>query len=176
MLVHKTATNAVLVATALFVWLGGMGIATPPALSTVPVSSTKQSASSLQAIEQAVFAQINQHRQSRGLSPLTLDERISQQARSHSQAMAQRRRLNHDGFNARLNAIGRSIPFRSGAENVAYNQGFSDPARRAITGWLNSQGHRENIEGAFNLTGIGVARSSRGEYYFTQIFVAPRSR
>jgi uncharacterized protein YkwD len=32
-------------------------------------------------------------------------------------------------------------------------------------------GHRKNIEGPYEVTGIGVARNAQGEVYFTQIFV-----
>lgn len=60
------------------------------------------------------------------------------------------------------------------AENVTYNQGFSDPVTQAVDGWLKSTGHRQNIEGNFTLTGIGLAKNSSNEYYFTQIFVLER--
>ncbi len=172
------STQAVTLGAALLVWLGGhqtqgnAGVA--PSSLPQPSSLEKQSDVSLQALEQAIYAQINQYRQQRRLPPLSLDERISQQARSHSQAMAQQGQINHDGFGDRLRAINRVIPYSSGAENVAYNQGFADPTTRAVQGWINSTGHRQNIEGSFNMTGIGVAKNSRGEYYFTQIFIRRR--
>ncbi|WP_231590801.1 CAP domain-containing protein [Hymenobacter terrenus] len=40
-----------------------------------------------------------------------------------------------------------------------------------VNGWLNSPGHRANIEGNFTRTGIGVATSSTGRIYSTQIFI-----
>jgi uncharacterized protein YkwD len=45
----------------------------------------------------------------------------------------------------------------------------------AVDGWLGSPHHRENIEGNFDRTGVGIARSGDGTYYYTQIFIA-RSR
>jgi len=39
-----------------------------------------------------------------------------------------------------------------------------------VDGWLNSPGHKKNIEGNFTLTGIGYARDHKGNIYFTQIF------
>jgi uncharacterized protein YkwD len=54
---------------------------------------------------------------------------------------------------------------------VAFNQGHRDPAAVAVQGWLESPGHRENIEGPYELTGVGVASNAKGEVYFTQIFV-----
>jgi uncharacterized protein YkwD len=80
--------------------------------------------------------------------------------------------LGHSGFQQRVQMIG--IPFRGAAENVAYNMGYSDPAKQAVDGWIKSTGHRTNIEGNFNLTGVGVVRNARGEYYFTQIFIRQR--
>lgn len=136
---------------------------------------TAQAASSLPALEQAVLTQINQYRASRKLPPLTLDARISEQARAHSQAMAAGRTpFSHNGFQQRVQAIARTLPYSRAAENVAYNQGYSDPVLQAVQGWLKSTGHRQNIEGSFNLTGIGIAQNAKGEYYFTQIFMRRR--
>jgi uncharacterized protein YkwD len=78
-------------------------------------------------------------------------------------------RFGHGGFNERIEAAG--VPFTSAAENVGQNQGFDDPADQAVKGWLESHGHRTNIEGRYNLTGIGAARSRNGTLFFTQIFI-----
>ena len=124
------------------------------------------------AIEQSIHARINAYRSTQGLPALVLNETISAQARAHSANMAAGRvAFSHDGFDARVAAIATSITVSGAAENVAFNKGFSDPASEAVTGWLNSSGHRTNIEGDYDLTGIGVAQSSDGTYYFTQIFV-----
>lgn len=75
----------------------------------------------------------------------------------------------HTGFSERVRAIG--IPYRGAGENVAYNQGYSDPATIAVQGWLKSPGHLANIKGNYDKTGIGVASNSKGAIYFTQIFL-----
>jgi uncharacterized protein YkwD len=122
-----------------------------------------------------VHNQVNQYRASHGLPPLSLDARISEQARVHSQNMAIGTvPFSHDGFTQRVQTIAKVIPYSGAAENVAYNQGYSDPATQAVQGWLRSTGHRTNIEGQYNLTGIGIAKNSQGEYYFTQIFIRSR--
>jgi uncharacterized protein YkwD len=79
--------------------------------------------------------------------------------------------FSHKDFDKRISAIGKEIRYRGAAENVAYNKGYSDPAQQAVQGWLKSPGHFANIKGNFNVTGIGVARNSKGEIYFTQIFI-----
>ena len=143
----------------------------------MPIAPKKlaQAPASLQTLEQAVLTQINQYRASRKLPPLIVDARISEQARNHSQAMANGSvPFSHNGFQQRVATIARTIPYSRAAENVAYNQGYSDPVRQAVQGWLQSTGHRQNIEGSFDLTGIGIAQNAKGEYYFTQIFIRRR--
>lgn len=132
---------------------------------------SKRAASSTAAMEQSLFQKINQYRQQRGLAALNLNSTITQQARQHSKNMANSRVLSHNGFDARVKTIGKTIPYRAAAENVAYNKGSSDPVSQAVNSWLKSSGHLRNIMGNYNLTGIGVANNSRGEYYFTQIFI-----
>ncbi|MEH1889706.1 MAG: CAP domain-containing protein [Nostoc sp.] len=122
------------------------------------------------ALEQSVFNQINNYRASQGLPTLTRNSAIENQARIHSQNMANGTvPFGHTGFSERVRAIG--IPYRAAGENVAYNQGYSDPATIAVQGWLKSPGHLANIKGNYDKTGIGVASNSRGEIYFTQIFL-----
>jgi Uncharacterized protein with SCP/PR1 domains len=128
---------------------------------------------SIADLEKAANQQINQYRASKKLPPLSVDSRITQQARIHSENMASGKvKFSHDGFDGRAKAI--AIPYQSVAENVAYNMGFSDPVRNAVDGWIKSEGHRKNMEGRFNLTGIGIAKNAKGEYYFTQLFVRSR--
>jgi uncharacterized protein YkwD len=116
--------------------------------------------------------QVNEYRSSLNLPALEFSVSISQQAIIHSQNMAQQTvAFSHDGFQSRLEAIKNHISYRSGAENVAYNMGYQDPVSTAVAGWIESDGHRQNMEGNYNLTGIGVAVNSEGEYYFTQIFI-----
>lgn len=130
-------------------------------------------ANSVDAIEKAVYNQVNQYRASKGLPPLTANLPMSEQARVHSQNMASGKvPFSHQGFQQRVTAV--AIPYSSAAENVAYNQGYSDPATVAVQGWIKSTGHRQNMEGNFNLTGIGVATNSKGQYYFTQLFIRNR--
>ena len=124
------------------------------------------------ALERAVYELVNRHRRARALAPLALDPRISQEARGHSLAMADGTTpFGHDGFSDRVKALSHVMTCRRTAENVASNRGHRDPASEAVHGWLESRAHRENIEGPYGLTGIGVARNAAGEVFFTQIFV-----
>jgi uncharacterized protein YkwD len=147
----------------------------PPNSAPTSTVSQRSNPDNYAALEQSIYQQVNQYRKSRDLPPLTLDSRISEQSRIHSDAMASGRvPFSHNGFDDRVKALSRSIPYRSAAENVAYNQGYSNPGKQAVEGWIKSPGHRKNMEGNFNLTGIGVSKNAKGEYYFTQIFIKRR--
>lgn len=126
-------------------------------------------------IEARVLSLINQHRAGKGLSALVSNEVVVKEARAHSGNMANNVvGFGHDGFQQRVQNIGENITVTGAGENVAFNFGFADPASQAVTGWLNSTGHRQNIEGNYDLTGIGVVKNSSGTLYFTQIFVKSR--
>ncbi len=143
-----------------------------PKMSELPVASRVPQ---INELEQSVFQRVNEYRASQNLPPLQLDPRISQQCKLHSQSMAQGEvEFSHAGSKQRFQAIAQEIPYRMIAENVAYNSGYVDPGIEAVKGWIESDGHRQNMEGDFNLTGIGIARNPKGEYYFTQIFVRSR--
>lgn len=137
---------------------------------TSSTSSTTSTPSNNQMVAD-ILQLVNEHRRSKGLSALTLNNIISAEAEKHSQRMASGRTpLGHDGFDARVQSITKQIggSISRSAENVAYG---SRTAQQVVSGWLNSPGHRQNIEGQFNLTGIGVARNNKGEWYYTQLFI-----
>jgi uncharacterized protein YkwD len=121
-----------------------------------------------------IHKEVNEFRRSHGLKPLELNPIISAQALAHSTRMARNREsISHRGFDLRMKEIRKKLAFRNAAENVATNFGYEDPGSRAVEGWKNSPGHRKNMLGDFTLTGIGIARSGHGAYYYTQIFLKP---
>ncbi len=120
--------------------------------------------------EHKVFEQINEYRLSKGLGELIVDERIVKQARSHSKEMADGKvPLGHSGFEGRVSAT--NINPQGAGENVADMKGYKDPVTVTVQGWIKSEEHRRNIEGNFNITGIGVVKNQEDVYYFTQIFM-----
>jgi uncharacterized protein YkwD len=125
-----------------------------------------------QSMETRVFNLINRVRNKNGLTALKINSYISSLARQHSLNMAAGKSpLDHQGFEDRTNLIKREINGSYVAENIAYNEGYDDPAGEAVNDWVASSGHLENIKGDYTLTGIGVAAADDGSYYFTQIFV-----
>lgn len=118
-------------------------------------------------VEAEVHRLINLHRTGMGLTALEWNETIAIECRQHSQEMANAHTINHDGFNERINKIGETISWNWAGENVAYNYS----AQGAVNAWLNSPGHKSNIESNSNLTGVGVAFDEDSTIYFTQIFI-----
>ena len=97
-------------------------------------------------------------------------------ARIHAEQMATHERDEHTISNARyptmqtrLAAVG--YEYSRAAENVAWNQ---RSAQQVVTTWMNSSDHRRNILNS-QLTEIGaaMARSSKGEPYWIQVFGTP---
>lgn len=125
------------------------------------------------SMEIDIFNKINQNRVANFLPSLAWSEVVAAQARTHSLNMANKIvPFSHQGVEARFTALTQAIPSLSRfGENVAYNFGYPNPVATAVSGWLKSPGHYANIMGDFNLTGVGVARNPKGEYYFTQIFI-----
>jgi len=99
---------------------------------------------------------INQERQvNGGLPPLTIDLRLVEAARLHSQDMATNNFFDHVGsdgslFWQRIELAGYS--YSRASENIA--AGYATPAD-VVDGWMNSPGHRANILDA-GVTEIGL--------------------
>jgi uncharacterized protein YkwD len=130
-----------------------------------PVSTNDSNPSN--DIEKEVHRLINLHRNGNGLNPLEWSDIIASECRAHSIEMANAKTINHDGFYERVNRIKEKISWSWAGENVAYNYN----AQGAVTAWLNSSGHKNNIESNSNLTGVGVAFDEDSVIYFTQIFI-----
>ncbi len=130
-------------------------------------------------LEHRVFDLINQERAKAGLPSLVWNEDLARVARGHSQNMAASHFFSHTGLdgkmvNNRADAAGVKS-WRLIGENIAYNRGFGDPTGCAVQNWMNSPGHRDNIlKTDWRESGIGVAVTENGTYYFTQVFLLKR--
>ncbi len=135
---------------------------------TLCFSQTKER-ESFREMEIQVLKLINEHRTSIGLSELKNNEDIHSEATTHSTNMAEEKvSFSHDGFDGRVERLMKKVGGSSIAENVALGQ---TTAQEVVDSWLSSEGHKQNIESDYNLTGIGIARGNDGDLYFTQIFL-----
>jgi uncharacterized protein YkwD len=112
---------------------------------------------------------INEHRVSLGLNPLQLINHVSYKSEEHNAYMIARKVVNHDLFAERSENIIEVLGAVKVNENVAYN--FISPSS-ALNAWLNSPGHKANIEGSFTHFGISIREdATTGKKYYTNIFI-----
>lgn len=146
--------------------------------SSIEGESTSEGETALQAMEIQAFDLVNAERVAQGLNPLQMDEALRAVARAHSADMVARSFFDHvnpDGMDPFERMGNAGITFSAAAENIAANSGHADPADVAVTGWMNSPGHRTNIlNGIYTHTGMGLAYDdAANEYFFTQVFTKP---
>lgn len=113
---------------------------------------------------------VNAHRSDVGCPPLQWNSDVGRVAQAHSEDMVDR------GFFSHTNPDGKSpfdrlreagIDYAGAAENIAYGY---PTASAVLAGWLNSSGHRANIENC-SLTQHGIGL--RGTHW-THLFIRPR--
>jgi uncharacterized protein YkwD len=99
----------------------------------------------------------NEHRAKLNISELTLNDQLTKAAQKHSNWMFQNNTMNHNegakGVGDRIREEG--YVWRMCGENIA--EGYPN-AQAVFQGWLNSSGHRHNIENSgYKNVGMGVA-------------------
>lgn len=105
----------------------------------------------------AALPAVNALRRRNGKSSLFNDPVAANAARDHAIRMARYGKMSHDlgsdkTFLARMKRMDVPLP---AAENIATGQDTTD---RAVTAWINSRHHLENMLGPY--TGVGVAMAT----------------
>ncbi|EGZ19768.1 hypothetical protein PHYSODRAFT_327955 [Phytophthora sojae] len=120
----------------------------------------------------AMLAAVNKQRATGGLKPLCLNKKLHAAAQRHSDDMAAKDFMAHDGsdgstMSERITQA--SYDWESVAENVAAGQ--IDVAD-VMVAWINSPEHLENIMGDYTMFGSAYAFNKDGTYqhYWTQDF------
>lgn len=153
-------------------------VAAAPTSRAVNAPAAPAVSKSAASMERRAFDLANAQRRSRGQQPLEWDAELSRLARQHSANMA-----SSDFFSHR-NPRGMTMVDRARSqgirgwsalgENIAYNQGYEDPAGFVIERWMVSSKHRDNLLNArWTRSAIGVAVADDGRVFFTQLFIAP---
>ena len=116
---------------------------------------------------------VNLYRASLSLTPLVHHPAVAAVAQAHAEAMAAGTApYSHAGLEDRLERIAIRVRTQAVGENLAaIPRGTVSPLHRAVERWIASDAHRRTMEGCFELTGVGLARSPRGVLYLSQIFV-----
>ncbi|WP_367874739.1 CAP domain-containing protein [Luteolibacter sp. Populi] len=125
------------------------------------------------ALAAGIQKEANAYRKSMGKSGLSRHAGLDQLAQRHSEDMLARNKRDHNGFGYRSDESAARYGMGSVAENVLDWHGKSAPSASAMMRvWIDSSGHRKNLLGEWNATGIGVARDGKGGTWATQIFAA----
>ena len=110
------------------------------------------------AQEQAMLCLVNRARSGRGLAPLAAADPLTRAADRKSADILRCGEFSHE-------ACGREFTYWishfgyqgcSEGENIAWGSGSLGAPRSIFRAWMHSQGHRENILGPYEDTGIGL--------------------
>jgi uncharacterized protein YkwD len=160
------ATLAFLAA-ALLAWIGAQaGTAAEATTSRAACPGQGNGGAPAAAQERAMLCLVNRARSARGLVPLAAADSLTRAADRKSGDILRCGEFSHE-------ACGREFTFWishfgyqgcSEGENIAWGSGSLGTPRSIFRAWMYSQGHRENILGPYEDTGIGL-RTGRLEGY-----------
>ncbi len=119
-------------------------------------------------IEIEILELINNHRITIGLNPLNSMNDIKAQAYSHTNYMVDTGAVSHNGFHQRKNNLIANAGATKVGENVAY--AYSSPAS-VVNAWINSDTHRDVLEGDYTNFDISAEQDAEGRWYYTNIFI-----
>lgn len=124
------------------------------------------------SFQKEVVRLVNVERSKRGLSKLSFNTELSNVATLKSQDMINKNYFDHTSptYGSPFDMMKQfNIRYRIAGENIA--KGQRTPSE-VVNSWMNSSGHRANILNEnFTDIGIGVAKSSNGTLYWTQMFI-----
>ena len=112
---------------------------------------------------------INNYRQTIGLNTLEVINHISFKSEEHNIYMIEHNLVNHDYFQERSDNLILVLGAERVGENIAYNY---KTAENAFSAWMDSPGHRANIEGDYTHFGLAVTTVAQtGKKYYTNMFM-----
>ncbi|GAA3593636.1 CAP domain-containing protein [Flavivirga amylovorans] len=111
---------------------------------------------------------VNKHRLSIGKQILETNTLAEDLAEEHNTFMIIQGDISHENFDHRADRLFDEENAKGVGENVAAKQ---KSAHDVMTAWLESKGHRENIEGNYTHIGISAIKNAKGQYYYTQLFL-----
>ena len=119
-------------------------------------------------IEIEILELINEHRINLGLKPLNSLGIVKSVAATHTDYMIEVNSVNHDGFYQRKVSLQENANAKVVSENVAYAY---STAQSVVKAWLNSDSHRDNIEGDYTDFEVSAEQNKDGKWYYTNIFI-----
>ena len=151
--------------------MGSTGTTVPKTPVATPAPGTTTPAGQLSSEEQQLLTLINNERAKSGIPALKADMDLMKVARTKADDMVQNNYFSHYSptYGSPFDMMRQfGITFKAAAENIAGNS----TVQGAVTAWMASSGHRENIMNAtYNYTGIGISKSNKYGFILVQQFI-----
>lgn len=124
---------------------------------------------SITGLESEILSLVNIHRESLGLTRVSVITPANTEALSHTKYMIEQGKISHDNFNERSRNLMSTANAKIVLENVGAGYTTADSLMRA---WLNSELHRKNIENpSVQFMGVSAKQNAGGNHFYTQIFI-----
>jgi uncharacterized protein YkwD len=145
-----------------------------------PLPRAPEKADAAKATE-LVVERTNAYRKEKKLEPVQVDKHLTAAAEYFAKFMADSGQYGHeaDGKKPAERAADHGYDYCMVLENIAYqysSDGYdTEPlAEQFMQGWINSRGHRENLENPHVVhIGVAIVRDEVGRYYAVQKFGRP---
>ena len=135
--------------------------------------SSEGPTSSNSKVEAEIRVAVNRYRASVGLSSLQAHSGLDELAADHSRAMTRKLKASHDRLRGRQRSASRRYGLNGVAENVHESINLPLTGAQIVESWINSSGHKRNMEGRFAHQGISVVQ--RGDYVYTTLLLGTSS-
>ena len=119
-------------------------------------------------VEVEILDLINLHRTTLNLDRLQNMSTIKSVAFGHTDYMIENEEFSHAYFFDRKEQLMKNAGATAVGENIAF--AFNSPVS-VVNAWLNSEGHREVIEGDYTNFDISAEQDENGRWYYTNIFI-----
>lgn len=134
-------------------------------------TSTSTTSFNMSADEKIIFDLLNKARTNAGLSKLSADTTLFKVARLKAQDMVKNSYFSHTSptYGSPFKMMKTyGISYKVAGENIAGNPSLQD----AVTAWLNSPTHKQNIlSNSYNYIGIGIEKSDTYGYVISTMFI-----
>lgn len=114
-----------------------------------------------------VLTEINAYRKSLQLPEFSSNTTAKYIASIHNDYQISEEKISHDNFKFRSCSLFNILDAKATGENVA--SGYKT-AKEVLEGWLQSEGHKKNIEGDFTTVGIAVTANNEGVLFYSNLF------
>ena len=118
------------------------------------------------SMEKQVVEIVNAERKKQNLTPLSIDESLMKSCDVRVKELVEK--FSHTRPDGSTCYTSIEIDYNAAAENIAYGQ---NSAQAVMTGWMNSEGHRNNIlSDKYTHIGVGCYENDN-RLYWVQLFI-----